>query len=124
MPAGRRTAGRGKCCGKPPPLPNTRCQYTAAVMTATRRPFLPARRHIAAWVALLGLVFHGLLLVVAVGSGATGIVGLGMMNQATDRIELAGTSMSEGARLNRNVVELNRSEEHTSELQSIMRNSY
>lgn len=30
-------------------------------MTATRRPFLPARRHIAAWVALLGLVFHGLL---------------------------------------------------------------
>src|SRR3546814_11389963 len=61
MPAGRRTAGRGKCCGKPPPLPNTRCQYTAAVMTDTRRPFLPARRHIAAWVALLGLVFHGLL---------------------------------------------------------------
>src|SRR3546814_4853450 len=52
----------------------------------------------------------GLLLVVAVGSGATGIVGLGMMNQATDRIELAGTSMSEGARLNRNVVELNRIE--------------
>lgn len=30
-------------------------------MTATRRPFSPARRHIAAWVALLGLVFHGLL---------------------------------------------------------------
>lgn len=30
-------------------------------MTADRRPLLPARRHLAAWVALLGLVFHGLL---------------------------------------------------------------
>jgi hypothetical protein len=30
-------------------------------MTAARRPLLPARRHIAAWVALLGLAFHGLL---------------------------------------------------------------
>src|SRR3546814_7687905 len=32
-----------------------------------------------------------LLLVVAVGSGATGIVGLGMQYHATDRIALAGT---------------------------------
>jgi hypothetical protein len=30
-------------------------------MTVARRPLLPARRHLAAWVALLGLVFHGLL---------------------------------------------------------------
>jgi len=30
-------------------------------MTADRRPLLPARRHLAAWVALLGLAFHSLL---------------------------------------------------------------
>ncbi|HET8728418.1 MAG TPA: methyl-accepting chemotaxis protein, partial [Alphaproteobacteria bacterium] len=52
----------------------------------------------------------GLLLAVSVGIGATGMVGLGTMDQATNRIELAGANTTEGARLNRNLVELNRIE--------------
>lgn len=57
---------------------------------------------------IFGIV--GLLSAVAIAIGATGIIGLGTMDEATTRIERAGINMTMGARLNRNLVELNRIE--------------